>query len=104
MINRQNLTAKAVIILTALAFLYSCARGPETSSTDRVKTTFQTSQPWRPIIDTRADAVMVYGAGKSLEEDGPKGNSAVENRIRSWKERGYRVDFMTERDPGEKGH
>ena len=95
MINRQNLTAKAVIILTALAFLYSCARGPETSSTDRVKTTFQTSQPWRPIIDTRADAVMVYGAGKSLEEDGPEGNSAVENRIRSWKERGYRVDFMT---------
>ena len=30
---------------------------------DPVKTTFQTGQGWRPTIDNRADAVMVYGVG-----------------------------------------
>lgn len=34
---------------------------------DNVKTTFQTSREWKPSIDNRADAVMVYGGrGKSL--------------------------------------
>ena len=28
---------------------------------DNVKTTFQTSREWKPSIDNRADAVMVYG-------------------------------------------
>ena len=87
--------AKAVMTLTTLVFLFSCASPVGNVSNDRVKTTFQTSKSWSPAIDTRADAVMVYGAGKSLEEDGHEGVSAVENRIRSWKERGYRVDFMT---------
>lgn len=30
---------------------------------DNVKTTFQTSREWKPSIDNRADAVMVYGVG-----------------------------------------
>ena len=32
-------------------------------SPDGAKTTFQTSQGWRPTLDNRADAVMVYGVG-----------------------------------------
>ena len=87
--------AKAVISFTALALPLSCASPEGNASGDRVKTTFQTSKVWSPAIDTRADAVMVYGAGKNLEEDGPDGDSAVENRIRSWKDRGSHVDFMT---------
>ena len=49
-----------------------------------VKTTFQSSQPWRPTIDVRADAVMVYGV-----------NGALEERLGSWQERGYETHFMT---------
>ena len=48
------------------------------------KTTFQTGQAWSPYVDNRADGVMVYGAGNSLE-----------TRIASWRERGYRTSFMT---------
>lgn len=33
---------------------------------DNVKTTFQTSREWKPSIDNRADAVMVYGVGEIL--------------------------------------
>lgn len=32
-------------------------------NTDGVKTTFQTSREWKPTIDNRAEAVMVYGVG-----------------------------------------
>lgn len=48
------------------------------------KTTFQTGRGWSPYFDTRADAVMVYGTGSSLEE-----------RLASWREQGYRTAFMT---------
>lgn len=59
---------------------------------DGVKTTFQTGSAWRPTIDNRADAVMVYGVGGN--PGAPSGRS-VEDRIRSWKERGYTTHFMT---------
>ena len=64
--------------ITLLLALAACA-GPQD-----VKTTFQSSQPWRPGIDVRADAVMVYGAGETLED-----------RLASWRERGYETHFMT---------
>jgi len=57
------------------------------------RTTFQSSQPWRPTIDNRADAVMVYGVGGNpSDRENPR---SVENRIKSWKDRGYEVQFMT---------
>lgn len=49
-----------------------------------VKTTFQSHQPWKPTIDVRADAVMAYGVNETLED-----------RLASWKERGYDTHFMT---------
>lgn len=58
-----------------------------------VKTTFQTSREWKATIDNRADAVMVYGVG-----DNPSDNSkklSFEDRVRSWREKGYTVHFMT---------
>lgn len=54
------------------------------SSGDGVKTTFQTGCGWKPITDIRADAVMVYGANEPFEE-----------RVNSWRERGYITHFMT---------
>ena len=49
-----------------------------------VKTIFQTSQPWKRSIDVQADAVMVYGTGKTLNE-----------RVESWRKKGYTTHFMT---------
>lgn len=47
-----------------------------------------------PEIDNRADAVMVYGVGGNPSDKG-RGKKTLEDRIASWKERGYKVDFMT---------
>lgn len=63
------------------------------SKPDNVKTTFQSSREWRPTIDNRADAVMVYGVGGNpSDKDTPR---SIENRIKSWSDRGYTVHYMT---------
>ena len=49
-----------------------------------VKTTFQTSRPWKRSIDVQADAVMVYGTESTLNE-----------RVESWRKKGYITHFMT---------
>ncbi len=61
---------------------------------DEVKTTFQTSREWRPTIDTRADAAMVYGVGGNPSDRRP-GGFTFEDRVKSWRDRGYVVHFMT---------
>lgn len=52
------------------------------------KTTFQTGGPWKPTIDVRADVAIIYGA----EDDE---NMAFEQRVQSWRDRGYTTHFMT---------
>jgi len=61
--------------------------------TDQVKTTFQTSREWRPTIDNRADAVMIYGVGGNPSDKHKRVPFA--ERIKSWKDRGYTIHFMT---------
>ncbi len=60
---------------------------------DNVKTTFQTSREWKPSIDVRADAVMIYGVGGNPSDRSQK--VSFEERVRSWKEKGYITHFMT---------
>lgn len=85
---------KIITNLAASALLVSaCATGHVTSESN-TKTTFQTSRGWMPEIDNRADAVMVYGVGGNPSDKG-RGKKTLEDRIASWKERGYKVDFMT---------
>lgn len=85
---------KIITNLAASALLVSaCAAGHVTSG-NNTKTTFQTSRGWMPEIDNRADAVMVYGVGGNPSDKG-RGKKTLEDRIASWKERGYKVDFMT---------
>jgi len=60
---------------------------------DDVKTTFQSSREWRPTIDNRADAVMVYGVGGNPSDRSAR--TSFEERVRSWKDKGYTVHFMT---------
>ncbi|MDR0414092.1 MAG: hypothetical protein LBH84_01575 [Prevotellaceae bacterium] len=63
------------------------------ASAGREKTTFQTSREWRPSIDNRADAVMVYGVGGNPSDRSKR--IPFEDRVKSWRDRGYTVHFMT---------
>ena len=60
---------------------------PATSSNGE-KTAFQTAGPWKPVTDTRADVAIVYGAGN-------RRNMTFEERVQSWRDRGYKTHFMT---------
>lgn len=60
---------------------------------DNVKTTFQTSREWRPTIDVRADAVMIYGTGGNPSDKSKR--IPFEERVKSWRDRGYAAHFMT---------
>ena len=64
------------------------------SQKDSVKTTFQSSREWRPTIDNRADAVMVYGVGGNPSDRNRKGYT-FEERVKSWRDHGYITHFMT---------
>lgn len=59
----------------------------------REKTTFQTSQHWKPATDVRADVAIVYGVGGN-PSDRLKAKS-FEQRVQSWREHGYTTHFMT---------
>lgn len=52
------------------------------------KTAFQTGSPWRPEIDVRSDIAIVYGAGD-------RHDMTFEQRVQSWRDHGYTVQFMT---------
>ena len=52
------------------------------------KTSFQTASPWRPEIDVRSDIAIIYGAGD-------KPGMSFEQRVQSWRDKGYQTDFMT---------
>ncbi|MEJ7740296.1 MAG: hypothetical protein WKF97_22980 [Chitinophagaceae bacterium] len=52
------------------------------------KTAFQTSSPWRPEIDVRSDIAIVYGAGD-------RAGMTFEQRVKTWRDRGYTTQFMT---------
>ena len=64
-----------------------------TETQSQVRTTFQTTQPWRPTMDNRADAVMIYGIYGDHRI--PEQRKAFHDRIKSWSERGYSTHFMT---------
>jgi len=54
----------------------------------RQKTAFQTSIGWIPQIDVRSDVAIVYGTNDSK-------NETFEQRVKSWRDRGYQTAFMT---------
>jgi hypothetical protein len=54
----------------------------------RQKTSFQTSSPWIPEIDVRSDMAIVYGTGD-------RKGVTFEQRVQSWRDRGYQIAFMT---------
>lgn len=63
-------------------------RHQQTAIEKKEKTTFQTSAPWKPSTDLRADVAMIYGAG-----DRP--GMTFEQRAQTWRDKGYGTHFMT---------
>ena len=61
----------------------------ESSVSVREKTCFQTSGQWKPVTDVRSDVAIVYGTG------GRRNNMTFEQRVQSWRDRGYVAHFMT---------
>ena len=60
---------------------------------NREKTAFQTSQPWKPTTDVRADVAIVYGVGGNPSEK--RSGLTFEERVQSWRDKGYITHFMT---------
>ena len=71
-------------IITAITMLGIILPG----MAQEVKTTFQTASHWKPTIDVRSDAVMIYGTGSRPE-------MTFKDRVESWKKHGYTPHFMT---------
>lgn len=80
-----------------MLWMVACQPSPKENVTveseKREKTAFQTGQPWRPTIDVRADVAIVYGVGGNPSEEEP--GRSFEERVKSWRERGYITHFMT---------
>ena len=57
------------------------------------KTAFQTSAQWKPVTDTRADVAIVYGVGGNPSDRSQR--VPFEERVQSWRNRGYITHFMT---------
>ncbi len=83
---------RVILLAGAILTLASCS--PKNVSAPKDKTTFQTSRAWNEYIDNRADAVMVYGVGGN-PSDREGRSTSLEERLASWKERGYVTEFMT---------
>ncbi len=83
-----NFKLTAGLIFSAFTVYYASAQ-----TVDKVKTTFQTSREWKPSIDNRADAVMIYGVGGNPSDKSRR--VPFLERVQSWKDRGYIPHFMT---------
>lgn len=89
--NRIMMLLLGSLVVASCASKKQPTHGKTTEA--REKTSFQTSQHWKPVTDTRADIAMVYGVGGN-PSDKHKGKS-FEERVQSWRERGYTTHFMT---------
>lgn len=87
---------KPIILYLLLALFfqaYSQPRQKEKKPQDPPgeKTVFQTSNPWKPVTDVRADVAIVY----SVKDHHGKGNLTFEERVQTWRDKGYATHFMT---------
>lgn len=87
---------KSILFSFLLAIIVQACSTPQpkedaTSSLVPEKTVFQTSNPWKPVIDVRADVAIVY----SVKDHHEKGNMTFEERVQSWRGKGYTTHFMS---------
>ena len=83
------------LIFVCSLMLMSCK---ETNKTNIIvkqteKTVFQTAQPWEPTIDIRSDVAIIYGVRGNPSDEKP--SMTFEERVQSWRDKGYKTHFMT---------
>jgi len=83
----------AFYFILPIAALFVFMKNPDDGGKKREKTAFQTSQQWKPVTDIRADVAIVYGVGGN-PSDKVKGRT-FEERVQSWRDKGYTAHFMT---------
>jgi len=84
-----------LLYLLPILLVLACARPPQNvkrqENSKGEKTAFQTSNPWKPVTDVRADVAIVY----SVKDHHGKGDLTFEERVQTWRDRGYTTHFMT---------
>ena len=79
-------TVTAFTGILCLTIFYSYSQDNKISNKE--KTVFQTAGQWKPVTDVRADAAIVYGTVD-------RRNMTFEQRVQSWRDRGYITHYMT---------
>jgi hypothetical protein len=81
-----------LLLCSGIVFIINGCNSVNTSSQSKTenseKTAFQTSGPWKPFTDVRADIAIVYGTNDRKD-------MTFEQRVNSWQSRGYKTHFMT---------
>lgn len=92
--EKKRICLVTLFILSGFVALEGWSQAKTSSSEQkREKTAFQTAGPWKPVTDVRADVAIVYGVGGNPSERGRK--TPFEERVKSWRDRGYVTHFMT---------
>ena len=77
--------------LTTLFFCSNVQAQNSKKTNAKEKTVFQTSNPWKPVTDVRSDVAIVY----SVRDHHGNGGTTFEERVQSWRDKGYITHFMT---------
>lgn len=91
--NVKMLLMGSVALSLVTASCQTGQKGAEANVERREKTAFQTGQPWKPTTDNRADVAVVYGVGGNPSEK--RSGMTFEQRVQSWRDKGYITHFMT---------
>lgn len=87
---------KNILMVSATTLLLSaCATSTPVAEVKKEKTAFQTSAPWKPDLDVRADVAIVYGTQTRHYPEYGTQPLSFEQRVQSWRDRGYTTHFMT---------
>lgn len=88
---QKKITLCFLLALLSHAYSQPLTKNVKSSHDAPEKTTFQTSNPWKPVTDVRADVAIVY----SIKDHHGKGDLTFEERVQSWRDKGYTTHFMT---------
>ena len=92
----MNIFNKTIWIGCFISTLLSTGCQPKERTTiaeNKEKTAFQTSREWKPTIDSRGDIAIIYGVGGNPSDHHKR--VPFEERVQSWREKGYTTHFMT---------
>ena len=76
--------AGGLIAVLACGIAVSLLQSAPDAAVPEERLSFQTGAKWQPRTHIQSDVAMVYGIGPALPE-----------RMKTWKERGYRIHVMT---------